>query len=400
MSARNDKLEQEFEAFLAEERSRLASLYRKLPQVEPDARLDASVRAMAHRALNPQLVATSRADTARRQRLRWVPALGAAAGVVLAAGIAFKLGPSMHRDGPEYAAPSSDVIRVRRLDAPEPAPVPPLSPAPPPAQAENAVESAPRAKNEAAALSSPARARAETAAPPPPPAVAADEAAAPIEADKEDRVPAAGALRKSERFAPVAAPPATPQAFPDQSRKRAASELDAVERRQIMAKGAWQNLHDSDDARSGPSAAPREAGAAADTRAKASTDGGSAAKATRDAAPPPAPTLQAEMKAPPREAPLAAPAAAGSALGKVSQEPQAAAHGGAAPTAMPAAPASAAKPKRSSSDPNAALYPEHWLANIRTMLREHRRADALRSLDEFRRLYPDYRLPDDLRDLK
>jgi hypothetical protein len=97
------------------------------------------------------------------------------------------------------------------------------------------------------------------------------------------------------------------------------------------------------------------------------------------------------MKAPPREAPVAAPAAAGSALGKASQETQ---------PAKAAAPAPAAKPKSPSSDPNAALYPEHWLANIRTMLREHRRADALRSLDEFRRLYPDYRLPDDLRDLK
>jgi len=53
-----------------------------------------------------------------------------------------------------------------------------------------------------------------------------------------------------------------------------------------------------------------------------------------------------------------------------------------------------------SKDPNARLYPEHWLANIRTMLREKHREDALRSLAEFRRLYPDYRLPDDLRDLK
>jgi hypothetical protein len=53
-----------------------------------------------------------------------------------------------------------------------------------------------------------------------------------------------------------------------------------------------------------------------------------------------------------------------------------------------------------SADPNAGLYPEHWLANIRSMLKENRRDEALRSLAEFRRLYPDYRLPDDLRDLK
>ena len=53
-----------------------------------------------------------------------------------------------------------------------------------------------------------------------------------------------------------------------------------------------------------------------------------------------------------------------------------------------------------SKDPNASLYPEHWLANIRTMLRENRHDEALRSLAEFRKMYPDYHLPDDLRDLK
>ena len=50
-------------------------------------------------------------------------------------------------------------------------------------------------------------------------------------------------------------------------------------------------------------------------------------------------------------------------------------------------------------DSNASLYPEHWLANIRQMLSENRREAALRSLAEFRKRYPDYRLPDDLRDL-
>jgi hypothetical protein len=53
-----------------------------------------------------------------------------------------------------------------------------------------------------------------------------------------------------------------------------------------------------------------------------------------------------------------------------------------------------------SHDPNASLYPEHWLENIRIMLRENNRDDALRSLAEFRVIYPDYHLPDDLRDLK
>ena len=50
-------------------------------------------------------------------------------------------------------------------------------------------------------------------------------------------------------------------------------------------------------------------------------------------------------------------------------------------------------------DGNVTLYPEHWLANIRQMLRDNRREEALRSLAEFRKRYPDYHLPDDLRDL-
>ncbi|HEY7873282.1 MAG TPA: hypothetical protein VIC31_11255 [Rudaea sp.] len=50
-------------------------------------------------------------------------------------------------------------------------------------------------------------------------------------------------------------------------------------------------------------------------------------------------------------------------------------------------------------DRNASLYPEHWLANIRQMLRDNQREEALRSLAEFRKRYPSYHLPDDLRDL-
>jgi len=65
-----------------------------------------------------------------------------------------------------------------------------------------------------------------------------------------------------------------------------------------------------------------------------------------------------------------------------------------------AAKSAAASQRPRSTDPNATLYPEHWLANIRTMLKENRHDEALRSLGEFRRMYPDYHLPDDLRDLK
>lgn len=83
---------------------------------------------------------------------------------------------------------------------------------------------------------------------------------------------------------------------------------------------------------------------------------------------------------------VSVPAAAGSMRAK-----QADAESAGAPAASLAAPVE--------EDRNATLYPEHWLANIRQMLRENRREEALRSLEKFRKRYPDYRLPDDLRDL-
>ena len=44
--------------------------------------------------------------------------------------------------------------------------------------------------------------------------------------------------------------------------------------------------------------------------------------------------------------------------------------------------------------------PAHWIERIRTQLRELHREAALNELEKFRQNYPDYRLPDDLRDLK
>jgi Meckel syndrome type 1 protein len=95
----------------------------------------------------------------------------------------------------------------------------------------------------------------------------------------------------------------------------------------------------------------------------------------------------------------AAPAAPAAAAATAEALPQSASAPEARRTrkAMPAAPTEADAPV---PDANIRLYPEHWLANIRQMLREHRRDEALRSLDRFRKQYPDYRLPDDLRDLR
>jgi len=80
--------------------------------------------------------------------------------------------------------------------------------------------------------------------------------------------------------------------------------------------------------------------------------------------------------------------------------PQSAATDATAESTMAAPAAKTLQSAPRSTDPNARLYPEHWLENIRVMLREDKREKAIRSLAEFRRLYPNYHLPDDLRDLK
>jgi Meckel syndrome type 1 protein len=264
MSGSNDKFERDFESFLGDDDSRLAALYRKLPQAEPDARLDAAVQAMARRA------AAMPGATRTPGRTRWLPLLSAAAVVALAAGIAFQIGPQLWQ---------------RPARQPE------------------------------------AQSTAVPAAPPP---------AAP-----QPGAMAAGALQESA--APAATAPRDVPALP--------AEMKKVE---------------NAASRPAPSAFPAPA------------------QAMQDAVPPP-PTAEAKpaMPAPAMAAPVRAKQADTESAGT--------------PAAALAAPAT--------QDRNASLYPEHWLANIRQMLRDNRREEALRSLAEFRKRYPDYRLPDDLRDL-
>ena len=405
----NEKFEREFADFLAEEDSRLAALYRKLPQMEPDSRLDGAVRAMAHRALNPQLVATPQAGSQNRRRGRWLPALGAAAGVVFAAGIAFRLGPSWHGDRGETGAPANDVISIRSIDAPPPIAAP-LSPAPPPAES---VAAPAGAASVSAAAKLKTQAETETAKP----ASNAEalKKAARLDEGTDNRPAAAGGLGKAEKPAAVAT---QPQAFPAPAaaaRKRA-SELDAVERKQIMATGAWQNLHDRDTGKPGASAAqpaPPVSDKRAATAAKpaepqrqeelraASPPVQNSAEATSkpvQASPHPAPGAP-EQFAPPAPRTLA-PTVAAPAKTDVRATDDAARDEAVGPALSGQTAQKKENEKIRSKDSNASLYPEHWLENIRVMLRDNRHDDAVRSLGEFRNTYPDYKLPDDLRDLK
>lgn len=120
----------EFDAFLREEDSRLAALYRKLPHPEPDAALDVRVRAQAQRALNEGVEATAQTGTQRARG--WLPAFGAAATLVLVAGLAWRLMPPnspTHEAATVADTAATTAVQGERA-APPPAPVtPPAQPA-------------------------------------------------------------------------------------------------------------------------------------------------------------------------------------------------------------------------------------------------------------------------------
>ncbi len=316
MISGKEQFERDFESFLNEEESRIAALYRKLPQSEPDAKTDAAVLAMAHRALNPTLVATPLPGPATR-RARWLPALGAAAGLVLAAGVALRVGPQIWNERSDRAGTAAEqlkdrVIEVRPLDAPAPSP-PPASPAPPPAS----VAAPPSAAKAVGELRAPEPAQRERE---PVAKTVRQEAAAGAPVVSADR----GAMdaKELDKVDNVAPQPAAAQAFPQRAKPQ--TEMDAVERKQAIAAGAWQTLPEN---------------------------------AARDAA----------------------------------------ATGAAAPTvAAPSAGFAAQREKKA----EAAITPDVLIERIRRQLRENHRQAALRNLAEFRRNYPDYVLPQDLRDLK
>jgi hypothetical protein len=405
MTSVRDQFDHEFEAFLTEEESRLAALYHKLPRPEPDAKLDAAVRSMAHRALNPQLLATPRNATQRR-RARWLPVFGAAAGIVLAAGIAFRVETARRSERNELGAPSGDIVTVRQLDLPPPPPAePPLSPAPPPPGSTAAVQAARATGGKPEGATSSGYAYSLKPAPAP----EREKVSSELAEQEGDQSAAAGMLKKAE--APTKSPP-PPQAFPAQAQKRA-SEMDAVERKQIMAAGAWQNLHDHDNGES----------ARSNAKTKSVDDKAPAGAAASASAPPPAVPVSPEAtgestvtrEAPRREtappamqqaqqAPVAAPLPPPAR--ETAQPPRSSRADASNRTVRDEPiPASAVAGKEAtvrarSADPNAGLYPEHWLADIRAMLKDNRRDEAVRSLSEFRKLYPGYHLPDDLRDLK
>jgi len=128
------QFELDFEAFLRDDASQLAELYRKLPLAAPDAELDARVRALAQRELGavdgdgdaPSPDAADADLTPTNLYLRhprWLPALGAAAMLVLAAGIAWRMAPSswssreQRANAPAAAATTTPTEQKNTLDS-------------------------------------------------------------------------------------------------------------------------------------------------------------------------------------------------------------------------------------------------------------------------------------------
>ena len=322
-----ERRERELESFLAEQNSRVAALYRKLPRQEPDAKLDASVLAMARKAVAP-----------RRSRNPWLPALSAAAVVLVVAGVAYRAGPQVWNDrGASTPPPTGNVADEAKTTVVVPA-SPPAA-ASPPAQEPAPATTAGLGVNTAKSVSAPAR---------------------PEPADALARRKAADSFRLQSP-SPSREVVAQPQAAAVEIEEKRADESAAAPPPPPARDAPLQSL----DAKIFPADESQKAEAAANATEREQKDG----------APGRAEAASGALKATTVQ-PSAAPAPASSAF-------------------APAPPAAVMK-----LAPNNRLYPEHWISNIQKMLHENRRDEAIRNLDEFRKQYPDYVLPDDLRDLK
>ena len=342
MSGGSDKLERELESFLADD-SRVAALYRRLPKDEPDAKLDASILAQARAAAAP-----------RRTRPRWLPAMSAAAAIVIAAGLAYRVGPQVwsersavsEKAEPSVAAPAS-APQQQPADAAAPNVIQP--------QAESVASPPPLQP-----LSGAARSQTD----------AYGQNQGMIERERRAETDKLHAEKRK-----VEEQKATANAFAKQSAQQQV-------RTETLRDRAVSNLPPATS-----SVQPQRAlkSAASPPRLDAAP-----------AAPPPA------EASPVTSAVLATPAPKPAGAPKPSAVPQAAAVDYAPAPALPppAARAPARESAQSVADIESTLYPEHWIADIQQMLKDGRHDDAIRNLAAFRKKYPDYQLPDDLRDLK
>jgi hypothetical protein len=204
MTKRRDP-ERDLDELLGEGGGEMGDLYRRLPRYEPPRRLDRAVLGEAARSVLS-------GKPPRRQR--WIFGLGSAAGLVLAAGIAWRIGhDAMNQD--TVPAPTSAPIVV---------PVEPISE---PARAKHEEPAQPAAADNASA--------------PPAPASSAEGALRSRSLQDEAKSRASEKAKPVSKRAPVAPPVATeaqkpapppaaaPQAFPDSAQEREQTQDSAAQ---------------------------------------------------------------------------------------------------------------------------------------------------------------------------
>lgn len=236
MTKRRDP-ERDLDELLGEGGGEMGDLYRRLPRYEPPRRLDRAVLGEAARAVLS-------GKPPRRQR--WIFGLGSAAGLVLAAGIAWRIGhDAMNQD--TVPAPMSAPIVV---------PVEPISE---PARAKKHEEPAQEAATDAAAPPAPAspaegviRSRSEQ-----------DEAKsrAPEKAKPLSKRAPAPRPVMTEAQKPAPPPAVAPQAFPDTAQEReqaqdSAQAYDRAAQAAGAAAGADKKRVEQSTARPMPSTTP------------------------------------------------------------------------------------------------------------------------------------------------
>ncbi|MBO9663457.1 hypothetical protein [Dokdonella sp.] len=171
--------DQDLERLLADDGGEFGALYRRLPRAEPPRRLDRSVLAEAARAVHGT----------RPRRQRWLVGFGSAAGLVLAAGVAWHVGhEALRQQSPEAVHGTPSYVPVKPIEAParrheskpaaDAASAPAAeAPAAAPASANVAAETETHAAKPAVEKAAPSQRRAPAPAPAAPPAapVAAPE---------------------------------------------------------------------------------------------------------------------------------------------------------------------------------------------------------------------------------
>ena len=236
--------EHDLERLLGDDHGEFGALYRRLARSEPPRRLDRAVLGEAARAV--------RGRAPRGQR--WLVGLGSAAGIVLAAGIAWRVGQEAAMQPPVPSAPAPASVEivpvqpiVERGRAPAGAAAQAEMAAPAPATAPAAADAAPPPRETVAAMRA-ARTvpAAKPAAAPPPPAVIEHAPATPTpfpqDPQADGAAESASGLRHERADAAEAKSEAERPREPDRMRARAAPAPSAsvqLRRDQQLAPAEW-----------------------------------------------------------------------------------------------------------------------------------------------------------------